>query len=808
MAKAPVFELKPNSASANPAPGLQQASQFEDILEQSRNLICERLDQAVAAMLNDAKDALTKRINETRNFEERRLYEETRAAVTTQREVMEKQFRSNFLGEFRRRADRARKIGAVSGAEDDSLGQLSLVGEDDFEETLKFNNMAGKLGRYCDEELVALDQRVGVLLGDANLSANDNPFSPQVICDAYKQACRAADAGIGVRGVLLKLFDDHVLDDVRSMYKDVNALLVQNSILPKIRYGVSRSPSSPGRKPSPGAPAGEGAQAPASDITTAAAQDLFAVLQNLAAMNAVAMGPQGVFRGGGAAGAPGPAGAPGLPAAAGGDAPALQGAELQSSLTRIQMGDLAGVSGGALSAPTTGVPGTTNVLRELRTTSVGAGMGSLDLMIDIISMLFDQIFDDPKVPNGVKGLIGRLQIPMLKVAIADKTFFSTKTHPARRLLDTLGDVAARLPADFGPAAPLFARLQSVLDELVEGFKDDLGIFDTTRERVEALLSEEDRRIEQETLANAKRLEEMETLAVAKRAAAEEVKARVQSRKLPGPVLEFLVQQWLKLLLLVLVREGKDSDAWKGAVETMDLLIWSIEPRSTNEERRKVAAVIPGLLKKLAAGMKAAGVEGRARNQFFAHLIRYHRAAITVPEDKPDPAPAAEAETGQPEGALQTAAPAEAQAADSGSLDFTAPVTIKNPFGEGDVNVESLDLDFTVHETGGGRAQRDAAANPLANLVIGVWVEFRESQERIVRRPGRLIFMTPRKTRYLFAFDRTGKDILPYTPGELNRRFRIGEAVFIDEPRLESLFDRVMKGLIGRLRVPAQPGRSS
>ena len=95
---------------------------------------------------------------------------------------------------------------------------------------------------YCDEELVALDQRVGVLLGDANLQAGDNPFSPQVICDAYKHACRQLDANVNVRRVLLKLFDDHVLDDIRSVYKAVNALLVRNSILPRIRYSVSRKP--------------------------------------------------------------------------------------------------------------------------------------------------------------------------------------------------------------------------------------------------------------------------------------------------------------------------------------------------------------------------------------------------------------------------------------------------------------------------------------------------------------------------------------------------------------------------------------
>src|SRR6185436_18417422 len=125
---------------------------------------------------------------------------------------------------------------------DDVMDRLELIGEDDFEETLKFNNMAAKLRAYCDEELIALDQRVGVLLGDANLQANDNPFSPNVICDAYKDACRQVDAPPAVRRVLLKLFDDHVLDDVRSMYKAVNGLLVQNAILPKIRYSVSRTP--------------------------------------------------------------------------------------------------------------------------------------------------------------------------------------------------------------------------------------------------------------------------------------------------------------------------------------------------------------------------------------------------------------------------------------------------------------------------------------------------------------------------------------------------------------------------------------
>ena len=61
----------------------------------------------------------------------------------------------------------------------------------------------------CDEELGALDQRAGVLLGDANLQAEQNPFGTQAICGAYKQVCKHVESDAKIRRVLLKLFDDH-----------------------------------------------------------------------------------------------------------------------------------------------------------------------------------------------------------------------------------------------------------------------------------------------------------------------------------------------------------------------------------------------------------------------------------------------------------------------------------------------------------------------------------------------------------------------------------------------------------------------
>jgi len=844
----------------------REPSPFDGILEQARDLIYARLDEAIAAMLDKAGEALLTLVNETHDRDERNVYEEARELALQRRDVIESKFQEYYLEDFDRRVNLARKIGIGNEPIDVPLDELELVGEDDLDETIKFNDMAHKLRAYCEDELVALDQRVGVLLGDAGLQSKDNPFGPQVICDAYKHACRHLDVNLPVRRALLRLFDDHVLDDIRSVYKAVNTLLVRHSILPKIRFGVARPQDRAG---APSGPAGSDGHldATAAEAAGAGAQDLFTLLQRLAASSvrpagvappplaavAVAPGvaatvaavpptaaPPGAFPVIGDLTEAGqltlPLGAqvvpPGAQVVAGGaqvlpagaqlvpaGAVILQGAELLGSLTRIQKGDLSGVEGATLAAPASD-PGTVNVLHQLKATSVGAGMGQMDLLtLDIIAMLFDQLFDDPKVPDGVKGLIGRLQIPMLKVAISDKSFFSSKSHPARRLLDAVGEFALRLPADFGSNSPLFGRLQETLQELVEGFHDDVAIFTATSEKLQALLVEEDQRIEQGSQEEARRAEQLETLGLARSVAQEVVKDRLTRHKLPKPVRDFLVHQWLKLLLLIHVKEGKEGRTWRTAIEVMDLLIWSVQPKQTPEDRVKLTTAIPRLIKHLTAGMRSAGVEDSARDEFFSRLMEYHTQAMKVAEretPRPEaplpvaPAPAVRAASagGAGEGVVvplrpMSAAPRVRAVVENDSLDFTAPITVKNPYGGGEVKVDNQDLDFTATIDTARARREESIRRALDNLGVGTWVEFTDPDDPSSRRAARLIFVSPRKTRYLFAVDRAGKEIIQCTRAEIGRRLRIGEVVKLDQPPEESLFDRIMGRLLGKLRTPAR-----
>ncbi len=744
-----------------------QASSFESLLGESRDLVSERLRAAVARMLEKADEALATLTVQTQNKETQQAYQQTRKLLVSGRQTLATQFHQLYLAEFLKRTSQVADDGQ-SFAEFDT--SLELVGEDDLVETLKFRELATKLRRYCDEELGALDQRVGVLLGDANLAAERNPFGPETICDAYQQACRALQAETQVRGVLRKLFDDHVIDEVRSVYKDVNALLVRNSILPKIRYSFSKKPDE-ARKATDKAGGNDAHEEGAADE-----QSIFSLLQNLVAGQAAG----GALRGGAGGGAV--ALPPGVVV--------LQGAELLGSLTRLQQGDTSVIPGGL---PAAAASGTVNVLNELKSTGFAAGLVQMDATtLDIVAMLFDQLFDDPNIPVGLKSLIGRLQIPMLKVAIADKSFFTNKTHPARALLDTFGDVATRLPTDFGTQHPTFVRIEAMVQQIVDSFQDDVGVFDGARAQVEALIAEHDEHIQAQSQAAAQRIEQTENLAVAKTAAEDEVKARVQSHNMPGPVLEFIVEQWRRLLLLVHAKYGRSGAEWKDAVETMDELVWSVEPKTSVEDRRKLAAMVPRLVKRLVKGMQALGAEAGVRERFLAELMKIHTEPLAAKaNDKavPNKAPAA----------AQAAPPAPA------NLDLSAPVTVKNPYGAGEVQVSGLDFapmpaDMDKRAAAKAALQASLAAEPPEKMTMGTWVEFRP-KGGAEHRVAKLLFVSPKKTRYLFS-DRRGDDVLELSRAELVRRLRTGEAVRLDGEPHEPLFERIASGLVDKLRAPA------
>src|SRR2546423_879912 len=149
---------------------MAQATPFDTILVQSRDLFRERLCEAVAHMFDGAETVLCELAEKTRDESEQKRYLDARDLALANRDVIEGQFKQRYIGEFQKSTKKAKQIG--ESISDFSLDDLALVGDDDLNETLKFNGMAGKLGRYCDDGLSAPRQPGGVLFGDARLDAD------------------------------------------------------------------------------------------------------------------------------------------------------------------------------------------------------------------------------------------------------------------------------------------------------------------------------------------------------------------------------------------------------------------------------------------------------------------------------------------------------------------------------------------------------------------------------------------------------------------------------------------------------------
>ena len=546
---------------------MPQASSFDSTLELCRDLVSQRVEDALTEMLEKADEALAAYDRQSRDPESSKLYKRARGTVLSQRQALVTQFRTRFLREFQERCNRVKKIGDKFADVDLSSFGQAVVAEYDLNESLKFDAMVSRLRQYCEEELLALDQRIGVLVGDADLQDEDNPLAPQAIVDAYKHTCRQIDANVDVQMVLLRLFDDYVLDEIRGVYKAANALLIEHSILPKIRLRVTR-------------------------------------------------------------------GKDGVKAESGGSKP------VERALGNVS-----------------GFPVAELIPQELTNTNLGGGMNQTDTMAsDIMATLFDDLFEGRNVPTVVKELIGRLQTPMIKLAIADKSFFSRKNHPARQLLDELGEFSAHLPVDISDSDPVYRKLESLIGNVIDGSGGDVNMVGDARQQLDALLVESNEyaeeevqpvteveiegqhaaeiedevqyaaEVENETPPVARQTDQAEKLARAKSVAEAEIKARVRASA-PQLILRFLVKQWGKVLVVVYVREGETSSAWKGALETADVLLWTGEPKETIEDRQKMVAIVPGLLKRITAGLNYAGIDDAVRVQFLSDLRKLHAKIV-------------------------------------------------------------------------------------------------------------------------------------------------------------------------------------
>ena len=662
---------------------------------------------------------------------------------------------------------------ARPNANDDALSgmSLSLLDVGEVERVLLLDRIAQRFSARYESTLEPLTQRLSVLFGRDTSSIHDNPFQPLVLLRAFASAWDQCELDPQATVDLVQSLAPGSWLDLAPLYTELNETLVKAGVPAqrsmRIKHGNSAhaplTPASTGNsgsaplqsRPAPlgagesvraGLAQGDGGQRSAWSTLDTAGRTVAAharqFLQRLGLGTRSNVSPQD-------------------PADADSDSEIPTRPNFAEASPAL-MGYLGNLQAGARVAPpqqwSEGQDlGGHNVLRQMRDRDEIRHAPELDRgTVDALAEVFDFVFADQAIPIQMKFIIGRLQIPVLKAAMIDRDFFLSDQHPARRLVDTLAGASVTWAPEKGEKDPLYQRIEHTVQRVLTEFEDDLSLFvDLLREFTEFLFeSEQQAQVRVEPVAQQEHKGESweHALEQADELIHERIQALSSQQEVSPFLLPFLTTQWREVMARAWMDESTRDANYAQAVKTMEQLIWSIQPKTSSEERRQLVAILPDMVRNLNAGLDTIEWNGKPRATFTRRLISTHTLAIRLTQSMP--------------------------------LD-TGSAALENR--EGQAALQQLDERRAARQFG-ALDTYDAQAQSFQR---GMWFDVTIEQGTHIR--SRLSWVSPMRTRLLFT-NRDGFDAFVRSEREVAAMLRLGRMRMLDhEAIVGRALDKIMVG---------------
>lgn len=730
-----------------------------EALAQVRIHALKRLTALATTLFENADDALFDLASKADNNAVQAQYFDGMREVRKKRQQIEARFQEQLARQF---VDFAAGRGIVAKPETvNGEMSLSLVENTELEESLAVASMVAKTENRLQRVLFAINQRLSHI-SNQRVEDTNSPVGPAAVGQAFRLAAGELGVELPVRLIIYKLFDRYVMGGLDQFYDELNALLVHAGVLPQIRATVARKPGSPA-PPRPGElappiPGLEQAETANSYVPVdAAAAELQANLySSLRALLATRRGGEVAADGSVASYVPSTYNPNVLP---------LNPAELLSALSILQTQSVSAQSAAESAQVALRVKeellGQAGKLRGEN----GANVSNADEdTIDLVGMLFEYILQDRNLPAQMQALLGRLQIPFLKVALLDKHLFARRTHPARVLLDSLAQACVGWSEESDRDRRLYDKVKEIVESLLKDFEDDLGIFDRVRVDFEAFAETNKRRAELAEQRASEATRGREKLTEARRTAAREITLRIESRSMPEMIRNVLSRPWANYLVLVLLRQGETSDEWRHALRFADELIWSVQPKHNAAERERLVAVLPQLEKTLRHGLATVAFDESDVRRLMQQLNVLYQALLQPV------APTAVTEVPT----LELTDPLPPATQDAGDTVMSAIAEEEPPPPAADQLDESW-------------------ITAVRELKVGTWIEFFDEQGAKER--AKLSWISPISSKYLFV-NRKGLKVADRTLLQLASDLAESRITVLEEV---PLFDRALDAIVERLK---------
>lgn len=528
------------------------------------------LGEQLREMFEKADDILFDSAEKARASDEQRLYMDTMRIVRVQRNKIIQAFQESLqtaLAGIGEGADDAQD----GGGKLDDMSQWSLEDGDVLEERIAVNNMQTKASSLYAHELVELQRRLARLSDMTGNGLSPESMSPLRIIRAFQNSMRDLPVDFPIKLVIYKLFDRVVVGRLSEVFVGANQLLAVHGIEPRVDAAPTPAARPDARRAARGLPQDSGVPSWVSklDRTTMGA-----------------FGASASSAGASDYGTPGASGA-GLPAGA--------AARWASHLAA------AGMPTGAY---------TDAMLAQ----EVAQILGSYEQgrrpqapawlppeTVALVARMFDSYYRDPRLPDNLKPVLARLQLPMMKAAVADRHFFLDPHHAARRTVNDLFEMLLQFgSAEAAPSPQLISELQGLIDAMVQAFNLDPAKLRgaPAPEPVDERTAESFLR-EQEELQQKKNRARIERV---RRIVAHEIRRRIGERRVTPGVMRLMLSGFGPLLCLDYIRNGVNGASWTETMRLVDRVLDSLRPHGGGHVEERAAAeaeVVAAISRRLA-----------------------------------------------------------------------------------------------------------------------------------------------------------------------------------------------------------------
>ncbi len=617
--------------------------------------------------------------------------------------------------------------------------------------------------------LYELGYRLAVLVGSPPLEGRALPIGPYALGKALHQASAALELPLKHQLLLLRHFDQWVIASLGPLYDTINAQWQAEGILPQLRSvpvprHINKRPRAAGGAEAAAAALTETAtpvnQAPASG---GSGGDSIQVLESLRDLLAQRRANQGV--------ATGPL-----------DGPAASEDELQAALGALQQ-HLAQVTDHASRELRSAARLREELLAQLNfgkpsgapQTQLTSEQGDT---VELVAGLFEQLGQQLQTGGNAHNLLGNLQLPVLRVAVADRTFFEKREHPARQLLDTVTAAANDWldGSDDESNRPLANKLEQLVNRANQE-PPSTGLYTSLLADIEHHLALLSRKAQAAERRHVEAAQGRERLDQARHRASELMAERFAQSPPRGLLRALLDRAWSDVLALSLLRHGEDSDDFRLQLTITDRLLGRLPIDDRLQLQQDVETGLQQIgmhaeesvqvaQRLLGAGTPDPEVELPSATD-LAMRLKHHQRLGEKQSTAASPDPVA---TAKPDpGKAPVATPAEAAA----GAQVSAPPRTPEP--------SPRDRRIEQH---------------LRSLPFGSWFEFIDpATGQITRR--KLAWYSPMSGRCLLV-SRRGQRGEEMSMAQLAHEVASGRVCEVPEQR-ESMLDRAWRSLTGSLR---------